>query len=1378
MTLLRTACVWLVLILLALMLPAVTPVVAQTPADSATPDTDTTAPLTAAPTEASKPPSKPVFYWRPLNYQNAQILRAGNYAVALPYVENGLKSCPDAVDAREAALCEAIYSENRGEIREHLGDLKGAEADFTVLIKRRADVLPPLDPLNAEALQYRAAFFDRQKRWADENNDLLGAEKIYRTMGPAQRPLIASTETRRAYLLIRLNRGADAIPLFQDAYALYRDAKGPADRSTMIAVNVLYHNLRNQGRSDESMRLAEDVLHSDQIDHYDPDERARLAANYAFDANTPSRQKNAQTYAEAALAFYQSQEKPKPDILVLLETNLARLDVKTGDAKKAATLAQQGLVLAVTTWGPQSNWTLEALLAGGDAQAALGHYDDALAQLDSASILLQRLNNVLPLANNEVTRGKILSKAGRNTEAIKSHQAMAEQIADGDATRAMKAGALSVIGDDLSRMSAVAALWTCEQAVTLGDGTPNLDFSYLVNALLCQANGLTAMGRADQAFPLIEKAQAIVTARAGRQAGAEVTLMWQNIVLLAQGKALYALKRYDEDIAVLRERLKIKQQIEPEAAPLVLLDIAIVAREAHHYPEALDAVSQGLTALGDTGPASARISLLQQRAYTDGATNDTQGAVQAYETILTLRRAEPDQSAIASAERDLGGALAKSGQLDASNRHLDEAIDIFRSLGPSHKGYLRTALNMRAVNANRQHDFAREETELREMLPLYAADSTEADGARLALANVLDALARHTEAGRLRTEAVAAVVHRFGADSAETMRTRLSELPWLRATGRYAEAHAILRDCLTSSEKLETIRLACLDAAAETALQEGAFRTAAGYGDQALAFVEDHWEQYNNYLEDTLIRRARAAAGMGDSEGLVRFYDRIHDISARTPVARGWVDETFIRLLVQAGKPGNAEPIEDRVLDQARQSNNTGLIVAVINLRADHLIDIGAATQVEAVWSPVLPLLGKEPSNDQLTVLDSLGRAANAMAQPQAAAQFFQQEAEVAKTLYGPGSVRYRSVLVEQAQALARQGRADAAEAAIAPLMVDASPAAALQHAQAELYIAMDAGDNVAALQDAREAIAAARAIDGADSLWVASARLTLAQVQFTLNKAVDQADMTDAIGSLLTQQPGWQAQIRVARLQGLLALATHRLDVADATFADVEKRLMQHKGARSLEIARARADRAEVRLEAGDAAGADHLFKEALMLASPDGVWRNAIWAQIATGPPRRRNGPVTWHEQNSSVGTPMGCCRLLPLTQSNAGYDSRAPMEDWCSAVDQVSNPGNNPEAAAGRTPPAEAPHTAAAGRRQPPAAGHKPDWPARRQSPRRHPGPGSRRLPHRRHRRGDANHRGSRHRRDHAIPRAQPVRPAGRLPPAQQREVISKATLPYSC
>jgi hypothetical protein len=107
---------------------------------------------------------------------------------------------------------------------------------------------------------------------------------------------------------------------------------------------------------------------------------------------------------------------------------------------------------------------------------------------------------------------------------------------------------------------------------------------------------------------------------------------------------------------------------------------------------------------------------------------------------------------------------------------------------------------------------------------------------------------------------------------------------------------------------------------------------------------------------------------------------------------------------------------------------------------------------------------------------------------------------------------------------------------------------------------------------------------------------------------------MTDAIGSLLTQQPGWQAQIRVARLLGLLALATHRLDVADATFADVEKRLMQHKGARSLEIARARADRAEVRLEAGDAAGADHLFNEALMLASPDGVWRNAIWAQIAS--------------------------------------------------------------------------------------------------------------------------------------------------------------------
>jgi len=1227
MTLLRLARTWLAIILLSLAPTVRTRAQTQAPPPPTQPDQATTAPpsqtqpdqapaapLTEAPDDTPKPPAKPVFNWRPLNYQNALILHAGNYATALPYVENGLKSCPDAADAREAALCEAIFSENRAEIREHMGDPAGAEADLGVLIKRRADVLPPLDRLNAESHEYRARFYERQKRWADAEADWLAAEKILRTQGPASRALAAGLETRRANLLKnQLDRGSDALPLYQDAYAIYRDAQGPAARDTLIAANNLLESLKTLSFWDDATKLGQDLLASDQVDHYDPDERAKLAGALANAADTDNRRRAVRPYAEAALAVYQKLPTAKPDILFTLLNNLSQLDTQIGDAQAGAPLALQALTLAVTTWGPQAQRSVTAMRTDANAETALGHYDDALMQLTTVATTLKTQGNAVAAAQVEVQRGQILSNAGRDAEAIKSHQTMVEQMMDSNATRAEKAATLSLIGADLARLSPTAALWPCEQAAQLGEGTPNLAYTFVVQALTCEGKGLIAMDQADQALPLAERARQILAAPANHQANVQAPLDWQYEVLIMQAQALRALKRYDDELVVEQEKLAVDQKLGPDYIAPGWVDVAIAQREAGHYPEAEQAVVQGLAALGDSGSVETRISLWRQRAYTAAATNDMQGAARAYETVLTITRSGSDQLAIGVAEKDLGGALTAVNQLPDGTRHLSQAVAIFRTLGPSRAAYLRTALDMRITAATRQHDLASQEADLREILPLYDADSVQAAVAHLMLANVLDVTIRHDQADSQRAEAVAIMAGRYGPDTPETMRTRLNALVWLRGTGRFTEARKIGQDCVTLSQTLDVLRVACLTAAAETALQEGADRTAAGYDDQAIAFIEDHWQQYNNYLRDTLLQRARAAAGMGDANGVIRFYDRIHDLTRHDGTAEGWIDETFILLLFQAGEPGNAEPVEQRVSELAQQSNDTNLIVAITNLRADRLIDTGAADQVQGLWAPIVPLLGTDPSANRLTVLESQGRADAALAQLEAAAGQFQQAADMARILYGAGSPTYGVKLAEQATALSQLGHAETAEAAIAPLTTDSAPAATLLHMQTEMAIAMDAGDMVAALHEAKDALATARAAAGSDSPGVIDARLTLGEVQLVAHQGVNETDLEEAMASLVTEQPGWQSQVRVARLQGLLAMNQNRLKEADDAFTTVEKLLTAHQGPQAISIARAQANRAELRLAAGDAAGADALFKQALALAAPHGAWQNAVWAQIA---------------------------------------------------------------------------------------------------------------------------------------------------------------------
>ncbi len=1200
---------WLVILLIALAFPARAQAPDTQASDLALPD----ATLDEAQPDQPKPPPRPVFDWRPINHQNYLIIRAGNYETALPYVENGLKSCPDAIDAREAALCEAIFSENRAEIREHMGDLAGAEADLKVLIDRRADVLPPLDPLNAGARYTRSVFYFRHGRRAEEIEDLLAVEKIYRTLGPEKRSSVAAIETRRAQALQALGRNAEAVPLLQDAYGVERESKGPTDTSTLVTANNLFASLRLQGFTGAAFTLADDVLRSDQADQYDPVQRAMLAAAFAMDADSRPRQAAALRYAEAALTALEATNTASPDAMFGLLRGLARVHLLAGHADASVAMALRALAIASQTWGANSVAVSKALRDEANAEAARGDYDIALTHLADAAASLGAPAFAIDRAQIEVERGKILSQAGRDHDAVTSHQAMAATVRDSDLSRAVKAVILSLIGQDIERISAIYALPTCEQARQLGEGAAGLSLDYVIGAETCTGLGLIAMDRPAEALQMAERARQALWGAVARQSGVEPSLWWQNRVLLVQTRALLALKRNDEALVALREKLAVDKRYDPVVEADTWGSLASLQRIMGRYAEADDSVSHGLAALGETGFEVSRALLLQQRALAYMASNRAAAAVGVYETILILRSAGSDQYAVGATERDLAAAFTRAGRPGDAGAHLDKAIDTFRALGPSRLNDLRLALETRITDASQQNDQERLETATREILPLYAPDSGDALAARAILANVLDRKAQRAEADGLRAEAVRISTQRFGANSTETIRTRLNGLYWLRISGRMVEAQAFSRDCFTLSETVETMKLACLIAAAETDMQEGAFRDAAGAGDQAIAEIEDHWDRYSNYLQETIMQRARAAAAMGDVAGVIRFYDRVHDLARHDGSGRGWIDATFVRLLLQAGEPGNAQTIQSRVLADAKQANDTALAVAILVQQADHLIDIGDASHVDALWAPVLPDLGGKPSANRVYVLESLGRAAVAQGRDETAARLFQDAAETAGTVFGIGSQEYRTALVDRAVTLARLGRIDEAEGAVQPLTQDPCPAAALAHTDAEMQIALEADDMVAAVQHARIALAMTEAAYGARTPMTVAARLDLAEIEMMAGQNVDRTGLADTAALLLQQQPGWQSQIRIARLEGMMALREHNPAAAEESFVAVESMVLDHKGHDSLDVARARANRAAVRLAAGDAPGADVLFRQALDLAAPKGDWRNAVWAHIA---------------------------------------------------------------------------------------------------------------------------------------------------------------------
>jgi hypothetical protein len=1166
------------------------------------------------PARADDPPSAPPpFNWRSVNHQTAVMIRMGSYDTALSYVENALVSCPRAVDAREAALCEAIFSENRARIREVHGDIAGAETDMRTLVDRRASVLPPLDPMNEEAHFWRALFYQRQGRRAEEAADLLAAETIARAGGPAKRADVVNYATRRAQALTALGRYDEALPLYQDAYAIERDTLGPGATSTLVVASNLFDALIGRGFTDSAFALADPILSAGNVDSYDPVQRGRLTGQYALNANSAARRAQALRQGEPALAALAAVKDPDADALTTLLRGLSRAAVAIGDPAKGAEYARRARETIAKAQGENTYGVSLALRDESVAEAARGDQPAALDRLNRALAILTAPGWALARAEAEVERGKILVRMERRDDAIESHVAMIRAVSDGDSAPSMKAAVLALLGDDLRMLDSYTdAGPACETALSLAKGLTDLSAFYVVRAELCTGWARLRQNDANEALNAAARAKAALWGTLARQSGVEPSLAWQQSVLALRIEALRTLKRFDEAAVVFREKIAVDKRFDPGSEAVTWNDLAALQRQAGTYADADDSITQGLAALGADGSEARRAALLENRALIDLAQKRPADAADVYETVLALRKAGADRLKIGLAEKDLATALGQAGKPADAGMHMDVAIGIFEGLAPKPYDSLRAALNWRITNADQLHDWLRLEAALREILPYYKDESREAASYLLALAGLMDRQARRAEADALRAEAVSRTSTRFGADSAEAMYAQINGLAWLRAQGRYVEADAIARRCGGLSETIEILKLTCLSIRAENAIEAGAYRTGSEFSEQAITYIEDHWDANGKFMLDALFRAARAAAGMGDVAGLIRRYDRIHDLSSRQGTGRAWVDDSYVRMLLQAGNPASAPAVLQRVLDEARKAGDTALIVSATGQLADRANGRGAGKEAVALWAPVLPLLGEGPSAARVALLDSLARAHAAMARFDDAAKLYGEAAGISRALDGPGAPDVARLLASQAVVLARLGRVDDAEAVLRPLSDDPSPQSALTREMAERQIAQEAFDPIASVQHARIVLEQTRLAYGEDSVAAADARLDMIAAEMGADRYVDGAAMEVALGVLEAEQPGWQTALRAGRMRAMLALRQHRFKEAGDDFARVEGLIAEHQGADQIALASVRSDRAAVRLEGGDVAGADALLRQAL--AAPNGDWHNSTWAGIAS--------------------------------------------------------------------------------------------------------------------------------------------------------------------
>ncbi|HBK05543.1 MAG TPA: hypothetical protein DDZ81_06710 [Acetobacteraceae bacterium] len=1156
------------------------------------------------------------FDWRPVNQEMAALLRGGSYDTALPTVLNSLEQCPQAVTPVEAALCTAVFSEDLATIREHQGDLPAAEAALRQTLASRTDVLPPTDPRVGEAHYLLAAFLQRQGRWEDAVASLRAAEAIARANGPAHEGELAGLLTRHAVALEALGRPAEAVPLYRQAHDMVSTISGPLSRDSLVTLGNLFSGQVNAGAPEPGIEAVTALLASPDAETIDPEQRALLAGKLALAVTGSARAKAAVRFVEAALPDLDNGLVTDADVSFALLNGAARLQAVVGDAARAVGLARRARDVAAGKWGPSSIAVSTALRTEAAAEAARHHPAAAVARLTEAAGMLTAPALLLARVQVQIELGQQLSRTGQREEAVAADMALAGSRTVAGAPPGVRAAVLTLIGDDLVRLQAFEQGGKmCRLAAELGTGQNGLSRDYPVKALLCVGNAAANQGRFADAADAALRARALLWEGIVAPAEPSAAFQIQIADLLARslrdrGRNTEALAAYGEEMAIARKAGDVPSQ------GAILAQIAFIQKQMGLLKEAEQTSIDGLTLLGPDGPPRPRANLLNNRGQVAMQQGRAADAVRFFEASLALRRQEeaPETLAIASEERDLAAALAGTGRDAEAGRHMDIAIEGFRALGASRNAYLVVALDRRVAIATAAGDPTRAETALRELLSLHDPASDDAAAGRVALADLLDNQGRRAEATALRAEAVSIVVAKHGADSVEALSLRLTALPSLRAAGRLAEADAVARDCAERATAVHDVLLACLNARAETALGAGRVRDAAAVADKAVIEAESGWTRDSGPLVQALMLRIRAAAASGDSDGVLRLYDRVHGLTPDKGPQRGWTDIGEGRTLIQAGEPDIGLAMLRLALRQANSLHDAGMALAATGALAEHALSTGRGHEAIGLWQAVLPVVSEDDAPMQrVTVLEGLGKAANAIADYADAARLFQEAVTLCRTANGPGSPLYHRLVAAWADALTQSGEPARTEDALRLLNIDPSPAARRQQTIGLIHLAQASHDSLAAMMLGHQLVAQAENAFGTDSVAAAFARLDLIEITIGSGKHVDQVALDDALRVILPQDSSWHVALRTARIEGLLAAERGQFSQAVTAFQRAETIAIDNEGPQSLDAASEVSNQAGARLKMGDVTEADALSRKALAMASPGGAWRNPVWARIA---------------------------------------------------------------------------------------------------------------------------------------------------------------------
>lgn len=1156
-----------------------------------------------------------VFDWRPVQQQTAALADDAGFRTALPTVQKSLDRCPRAVSALEAALCTAAFSGDLAAIREHEGNLPAAEAALRQALTVRLDAMPPNDPRIAEAHAQLALFFERHARPAEEAASLVAAEAIVAANGPAYQPELAALMTRHARALEVLGRAAEAADLYHKSYAIIRAIDGPLSRGSLITLGNWFSGQVNAGAPEAAEQEVVALLGSPDAGMIDPDQRALLTGKLALSVNGAARSKAVLAFAQSALPDLDNGLVTDADATFALLDGAARLQAAVGDPNQAVVLALRALNVAAAHWGPDSIPAATALRTEAAADAARHDSAAAVARLSEAAAMLRAPNLLIPRTRVEVELGQQLALTGQRDQAIAGHIALAEAGAVTEAPVAVRASVLTLIGQDLVRLGAAgrgAAM--CGRAADLTVGISDLPAEYAVRAWLCVGNAADIQGH---------------FAEAGNAARRVRTLLWQGVAAPAEPGAEFRIQAADllarsaQGLGRNAEALDAYRDEEAIAAKAgdavsqgaVLSRIALVQRQMGALDDSDRTSIEALRLLGVDGPSGPRADSLNNRALVAAAQGRLADAVPLFQASLTLRRRQPqmDPLALAAEERDLAAALETTGHNAEAGRHMDAAIDGFRALGPGRVAWLTVALDRRAAIAAASGDPARAESALRELVSLRDPASDEAAASQVALADLLDNLGRRTEAAALRARARAIVVARHGADSAETLRQLLTELASLRSAGHLAEAEAVVGACDGRTGMPSDIVLACLIAGAENDLDAGRVRDAAVTAGKAVTEAETGWTQDNSKLIQALMLRINAAAAAGDGDGVLRLFDRVHRLAPDHGPDRGWTDIAEGRTLIQAGQPDIGVPILRLALRQAVALGDARMAVAATGTLADHVLGTGRGREAIDLWQAVLPMVPPDSPVDRLTVLEGLGKAADGLAEYADAARFFQQAADLCGTAVGRGAPMYRRLVAALAEALTESGEPARAEDALRLLNADPTPAALRRQTIGLIHLAQASRDPFAARMLGWQLAADARGAFGPGSVGAAFAALDGIEIEAGVGKRIDPAGLEDVLRTILPQDASWHIALRLARLEGLMATQSGQFGQADAAFKRAGTIAIDNEGPHSLDAASELANRAGVKLKAGDVTRANALFQEALGIAAPGGAWQNPVWARIA---------------------------------------------------------------------------------------------------------------------------------------------------------------------